>query len=336
MFEPISFDHLNETDVREEILAPLIKHLGYRSGTPNNVIREQSLRYPRAFIGRKNPNKDPILRGKADYILEAGGLVRWVIEAKAPTVELDLDAIDQAYTYANHPEIRAVYFVLSNGKSLSIFQTNRGPESAPVLSISYEDLNGMLLQLSNLLSPKSILRDHPFTKPDIGKPLGTGLRSFVRITNGLIRYEENSLGNRALNEIQIGISDGAVERDEQGQMIVFLKTNGPSRSLQELNERLGLASFEMVSMDNEISSDSAAPTEFVYEHTVVLHAGEKILDINTWQEIVLPINISCHVTSQAQGILNGDRFAGKFFTRVNYLETKMSIDMNGSFDVHLA
>ncbi len=73
MFEQLKFDDLNETDVREEIVAPLIRNLGYRSGTENNVIREQSLRYPRAFLGHKNPGKDPIRRGKADYILEAGG-----------------------------------------------------------------------------------------------------------------------------------------------------------------------------------------------------------------------------------------------------------------------
>ena len=60
--------------------------------------------------------KDPLLRGKADYILEASGKVRWVIEAKAPDVQIDIDAIEQAWSYASHAEIRAVYFVLSNGK----------------------------------------------------------------------------------------------------------------------------------------------------------------------------------------------------------------------------
>ena len=96
MFEPIEFSGLNETDVREEILSPLIRALGYRSGTIHNVIREQSLRYPKAFLGRKNPKKDPILRGKADYILEAHGSIRWVIEAKAPDVIVGLDEIEQS------------------------------------------------------------------------------------------------------------------------------------------------------------------------------------------------------------------------------------------------
>lgn len=103
IFEALDFKNFNETDVREEIIAPLIRYLGYRSGTLHEVIREQSLCYPKASMGRKKPNSDPVLRGKADYILEAGGSVRWIIEAKAPDVEIDTDAIEQAFTYANHP-----------------------------------------------------------------------------------------------------------------------------------------------------------------------------------------------------------------------------------------
>ena len=79
------------------------------------VIREQSLRYPRKFLGRKDLSKDPELRGKADYILEAKRKVRWVLEAKAPDGQITQDDIEQAWSYANHPEVRAVYFVLCNG-----------------------------------------------------------------------------------------------------------------------------------------------------------------------------------------------------------------------------
>ena len=57
LFDLISFNNLNETDIREEILAPMVRRLGYRSGTIDNVIREQSLRYPRVFIGRKKLKK---------------------------------------------------------------------------------------------------------------------------------------------------------------------------------------------------------------------------------------------------------------------------------------
>ena len=70
------FDAMNEADVREEVIAPLIKAMGYRTGTEHNVLRELSLTYSRVQLGREKAN-DPPLRGKADYVLEAGGRVRW-------------------------------------------------------------------------------------------------------------------------------------------------------------------------------------------------------------------------------------------------------------------
>ena len=52
-FKPYNFDCLIETDIREEIISPLLRLLNYRSGTENNIIREQSLNYPHMFLGRK-------------------------------------------------------------------------------------------------------------------------------------------------------------------------------------------------------------------------------------------------------------------------------------------
>src|SRR5262245_61612627 len=124
----LPFERLNETDVREEVIAPLLKSLGYQSGTQNDIIREQNLRYPRVFLGRKKGN-DPPLRGKADYILEVQGRLRWVVEAKPPSSPLGLEEIEQAWTYASHPEIRALYFVVCNGRSLSVYQTANGPKA---------------------------------------------------------------------------------------------------------------------------------------------------------------------------------------------------------------
>ena len=336
MFEPIKFEGLNEADIREEVLAPLIRTLGYRSGTIHNVIREQSLRYPRIFLGRKDVKKDPLLRGKADYILEANGKVRWIIEAKSPDVELNIDDIEQAWSYANHSEIRAVYFVVCNGKSLQIFQTNQGPNSGPFLSITYEELAGKIHYIKNILSPEAILRDNPEVTPDLGEPIGPGLRSFVRITNGLIKYESNTLGLRVLSELQTGISEGAVERDEEGKMVAYLRTIGPSRSLQELNERLGLSTFEMISFDKTISINPEKPTTFIYKRIVIFPKGEKLLNLNTWQNIILPMNMSCHIVAEAKGFLEGHKFAGKFSTRMNYLEARMEVKMNGSFEIFIA
>ena len=122
-FPPLPFVRMGEADVREEVLAPLVRLLGYRTGTKFDIIRKQSLRYPKVFLGRKNPTKDAELRGKADYLLEVAGRARWVLEAKAPGIEIDIDSIEQAWTYANHADVRVVYFALCNGLELQVFAT---------------------------------------------------------------------------------------------------------------------------------------------------------------------------------------------------------------------
>ncbi|MEJ2436835.1 MAG: type I restriction enzyme HsdR N-terminal domain-containing protein [Sulfurovaceae bacterium] len=337
LFESINFKNLNETDIREEILAPLIKKLGYRSGSKHNVIREQSLRYPRIFMGRKDAKKDPILRGKADYILEANSNVRWVIEAKAPDVKLDLDAIEQAYTYANHPEVRAVYFSLCNGKEFLVFQTNQGPKHKPILDLVYEKLEDKYRIIANLLSPNSIIRDHPNIEIDIGHPIGNGLRSVARVTHGIISYCENSIKIPALEEMQISISGGAVERDEKNRLVAFLNTIAPTTSMQNLNERLGLASFEIYSNDDSISSNPSSPTVFSSNQTIILPAGERLLDINSWQEVTIPRNITCEVTTKASGYLEKNRFHGDFVSIMNYDQgINQSIKLSGKFEIFVA
>jgi hypothetical protein len=61
MSERLDFDSMNETDVREIVVRPLIERLGYRHGTEATIHTEKILRYDRAFLGRKNPKKDPPL-----------------------------------------------------------------------------------------------------------------------------------------------------------------------------------------------------------------------------------------------------------------------------------
>jgi hypothetical protein len=333
----MNLEDLNETDVREEIIAPLIRKLGYRSGTLHNVLREQSLRYPRIFLGRKDYNKDPPLRGKADYILEAGGSVRWVIEAKSPTCEIGTDEIEQAWSYANHPEVRAVYFVLCNGKRILIFQTNRAPSAPALLEIAYEELEEQTKQeiVFNILSPNAVLRDHPPSEIDTKPPLGPGLRSFIRITGGYIRYDKSSFQMPALTEFQATIIGGAVERDSEGRMVAFLELSGPSRSLQEFTERLGLSKFEMLSNDFSFSSSPERPTTFTYAHSVIFPEGEELIDINTWKKVKLPFNLPVSVNATATGVLESNQFKGKFVNH-SLINGTLPMIFEGHFCLYVA
>ena len=157
-FPHLEFEKLNEAAVREQVISPFLQHLGYRSCTQYDIIYERLLRYPRASLGRKNPERDPPLRGSADYILEINGLIRWVIEAKPP-VPITIDDIQQAWTYANHPEVRAVYFVLCNGQMMEVLYTQHGPSVPAILSVSYEQLANQWGKIADRLSPRALLRD---------------------------------------------------------------------------------------------------------------------------------------------------------------------------------
>lgn len=330
-------ESFNETDVREEIIAPFLRSLGYRSGTENNIIREQSLRYPRSSLGRKNPAKDPELRGKADYILDIQNLVRWTIEAKAPAVLIAQQEIEQAWTYANHPEVRAVYFALCNGRVLQVFQTQNGPEVGPILTVGCEEFESGLASLMNVLGPIALLRDFPHRPVDQKPPLGPGLRSVVRISQGWIRYDRNSLGNVALNQLQTTISFGAVERGDDGRLIAYLETIAPMRSLHELNERLGLSAFEMRSEDSVLSIDARKPTRFTNSQRVVLPAGVPVLDFTSWRQVSLPVNVNCETSTVAEGTLTESIFSGKFKASMRFVELRnLIVDLDGAFEVHLS
>lgn len=336
LFERINFSNLNEADVREEIIAPLIRKLGYRSGTRNNIIREQSLRYPKIFIGHKNQKKDPILRGIADYILEVETSIRWVIEAKAPDAVIDNDVIEQAYTYANHPEVRAVYFSICNGRELIVYQTNQSPNSNPIMKITYDEFNSRFNQIEALLSPYSILEKHPKITIDTNNPIGDGLRSIVRIDSGVINYYESSIAFPALKEMQTIITGGAIERNENDNLVAYITTVAPTKSMQELNDKLGLSSFEIYSIHSRLSSDRTKPTIFKLNHSVILPQGEKLIDINTWKEVVLDRNINCHVETSISGYLEENKLIGFFESKIIYNEFNFKISLKGIFKVSIS
>jgi hypothetical protein len=314
----------------------LLRHLGYKSGSENNIIREQLLRYPKVSLGRKDPKKDPELRGKADYILEVGTHLRWVIEAKAPDIAIDNDCVEQAWTYANHPAIRAIYFAICNGRGLSVFRTAYGPKADVQFFVPYEEFDRKFQHLTNLLSPESLLRDFPAIDIDVRPPIAPGLRSVARITNGLIRYERNSLNLPILNELQVGIADGAVERDETGGLVAYIESIVPSRSLQQLNERLGLARFEMISTDTELSANPEMPTVFNYRNTIIFPAGEEVFDLNTWNRVKIPVNVTADVSAKAKGAYSGRRFSGAFESLIRYHEFGVNVAMSGTFEISLA
>jgi hypothetical protein len=336
---PPSLDGFSEQDVREEIITPLLHLLGYQRGTAADIIREVHLRYPRVSLGRKNPRRDPPLGGYADYMLEASG-VRWTIEAKAPTAPISPDDVEQAYSYANHPEIRAALFCIINGHELRLYQTNHGPDVKPFLTVAYTDLAMSFDQLSNVLGPDALARDFPAITPDLGQPIGPGLRSVVRITSGLVEFVQSDPAMLFFDEITLFITAGGIERDEAGQLVVYIEAHSPFRSVQAFNERLGFNRFEMVCTDRVLSTSIEAPTVFCGDLLVTLSEGEAIPNLLGEGELVLAQNIRIHSATTASGVLTGNRFAGSFsiayrYTGLPQWPNDLCITVDGQFEIFL-
>ena len=336
---PPSLSGFSEQDIREEVITPLLHQLGYRRGTTADILREVHLRYPRRFLGRKNPKRDPPIGGYADYVLDASG-VRWTIEAKASTASISQDDIEQAYSYANHPEIRAALFTLMNGHELRVYQTNRGPNVEPLLTIGYAELITSTDRLANVLGPDALVRDHPAVTPDLGQPIGPGLRSVVRITSGIAEFVRSEPPMPFFDELTLFIRAGGIERDDDGHLVVFVETTSPFRSVNAFNERLGLKRFELTSTDRVLSVAADAPTVFRGDLSIVLPEGEAIPSLLGEGELVLPQNIRVQSSTTVLGTLSGARFAGQFSIAYRYsgiptLPDDFTIDVDGRFEIHL-
>lgn len=329
------WSQFGEADVREEIIAPLLLRLNYQTGTDNNIIREQSLRYDKSYLGHKKPNKDWPLRGKADYICEVKKKIRWTIEAKSPSREISTEDIEQSYTYARHPEVRAVYFCICNGRELKIYQTADAPGTKPILSLKYEDFDNSFHAIESLLGPDSILRNHPETTPDFGQPIGPGLRSLVRITGGRVVFQTCSPDLPMFKGYTVFVISGAVQRQASVGLVAFLDTLSPYESLQRLNERLGIDKFEITSSDPVLSTDERRPTIFQSEHTVFFAKGEVMPNFLTGTEIRLPTNLTCKVKTLAEGVLKNNIFTGKFQAIYFYQESGLNFSMHGEFEIQV-
>ena len=335
MFGEFNFGRMNETDVRENIVSPLLKEMQYRHSSKNDIITEQTLRYPKSYIGRKK-KKDPELRGKADYILEIDGRIRWVVEVKAPGVTLGIDDIDQAYSYAYHPEVRALYFVVTNGKEFQIYRTMDGPNTPPILALKYANLKKNFQNILNILSPESLKRDYPDFILDTGKPLAPGFRSFAKIEYGKINYSENSLGHAPLKGMNIFVSEGAVQRLEEGGMVAYLVTESPFQQMQELNKMLGMESFEIFTNDEVISNSPDNPTVFSCEIDYVIPHGTQLFDFTTGGHKVALADIAVKTRTEANGYLSGNSFSGDFMASLVLSAFPVPISMNGKFEIKIS
>lgn len=146
-FSILNDPEFKEDSVREEIITPILKALGYSATGNNRIIRSRHLKHN--FISVGSQRKEVTLI--PDYVLEIDHSPAWILEAKSPSEKiLSAGLEEQAYSYAIHPEIRAKYYALCNGVEFLLYSIN---EYKPVLHFSLTYLDIYWEEIKRILSP---------------------------------------------------------------------------------------------------------------------------------------------------------------------------------------
>lgn len=328
-FLPVNFQKWIEDDVREEILTPLLHRLGYRKDSENDIRRGNQLilKYPKIVFGTRK-SKDKSLRGFADYILEVGGQIRWILEAKSPSNGI-LDAdVGQALTYARHPEVNAVLFCLCDGRELRIYRSTSIPEAALLLSIKYQDFEAKFRLIEDILSPVAINRVWNNFPLITGEPIGYTLGSLAKISGGAFKYDLVN-GKTSPFPWNFYLVSGVIERDEEKKLVAVAKTHSPLEEGQLISEKIGTDQLEFFSTDSILSSDKSNPTIFYSNSDFTFPAG------TTLQNITYPVDVSYQADTILKGHLETTTFIGTFTSKwvSNYHE--LNLDLEGTFKISL-
>lgn len=153
-FDPAYFDApgFKEDSVREEIILPILHRLGFRVGGNFRIERSKTLSHPFIFVGtRKHP-----VTIIPDYTLFSDTTPILVLDAKSPSISIENNVyIQQAYSYAYHPEIRCKHFALCNGRKLTVYSTEN---SDPIISLNFSEYSSNWHMIENALLPKNLLK----------------------------------------------------------------------------------------------------------------------------------------------------------------------------------
>jgi hypothetical protein len=165
MFEDFDFKVLDdpsfkEDAVREELVAPLLRRLGYSPTGRLKVVRSKTLLHPFVMIGSKRYPVTII----PDYTLLVEDEPLLVLEAKAPGEPIvKSHHVEQAFSYAIHPEVRCNTYGLCNGRDLVLYDVRR---SAPIFQMPVADLDKKWPEVFRAFDPRALripeIRDFKF------------------------------------------------------------------------------------------------------------------------------------------------------------------------------
>ncbi|WP_099495128.1 type I restriction enzyme HsdR N-terminal domain-containing protein [Stenotrophomonas maltophilia] len=175
--EDFSNPEFKEDSVRELVIAPLLEKLGYSHKGDVRVARSKPLSHPFIRIGTRNHPVTTI----PDYTLYYKDKPILVLDAKAPSAEVHSNShVQQAYSYAIHPEVQCREFSLCNGRAIAFYDIYQREALAV---IDYSEFEDKWELLRKHLSPEYITE--PARRrfaPDFGLALHRlGVRSQVEL-----------------------------------------------------------------------------------------------------------------------------------------------------------
>ena len=176
-----------EDAVREEIIAPILRALGFGYSGLLRVERSRALVHPFFSIGSKR-KKVPII---PDYLLWMGSQTFMALDAKGPGENIrQPDHLAQAYSYAIHREVRSPTYALCNGRSFDIYLV-QDMSSTPWFSFSFEEAQSDWEMISTRLNPEEL--NWLLGPQDYDKDLGLHLRTIGCTDQSTIVFPDISL-----------------------------------------------------------------------------------------------------------------------------------------------
>lgn len=146
-FDFLSLDSpdFKEDSVREDLIMPMLKELGYSSQTENKIIRSKAVKHKFVQTGSGKHK----LTSVPDYLLEVNGKYAWVLDAKAPNEDIKTGKnVEQTYFYAIHPEIRVSIYALCNGREFIAFDIH----GETLIYFALSEIEKYWEELTNLLT----------------------------------------------------------------------------------------------------------------------------------------------------------------------------------------
>lgn len=168
-FAALKDPEFKEDSVREDLIAPLLKRLGYAATGSNRIVRSRVLEHPYVAIGTTSHKISLV----PDYLLHIDERPAWILDAKSPRERVDDPKhVGQGYSYAIHRDIRVDIFAVCNGHELAVFSV-KDMSSDPLVKFRLADISSHWGALEGLLGPAAFR--HAFSsqaKEEFAKDFG--------------------------------------------------------------------------------------------------------------------------------------------------------------------